>query len=78
MPVASEKLQQELGYHREITRANNGKGYGWNRIEFGPIVVTKPHTMVNYGVTTDPDFTGQTWLGEWFSACDFIIEKISE
>ncbi|MBR3123545.1 MAG: PspC domain-containing protein [Prevotella sp.] len=78
MPVASEKLQQELGFHREITRANNGKGYGWNRIEFGPIVVTKPHTMVNYGVTTDPDFTGQTWLGEWFSACDFIIEKISE
>ena len=78
MPVASEKLQQELGFHREITRANNGKGYGWNRIEFESIVVTKPHTMVNYGVTTDPDFTGQTWLGEWFSACDFIIEKISE
>lgn len=78
MPVASEKLQQELGFHREITRANNGKGYGWNRIEFKPIVVTKPHTVVNYGVTTDPDFTGQTWLGEWFSACDFIIEKISE
>ena len=77
MPVASEKLQQELGFHREITRANNGKGYGWNRIEFNPIIITKP-TAVSYGLTSDPDFTGQTWLGQWFSACDFVFEKLDE
>lgn len=62
-------------YFEEIARANGGKGFGWNHLVFEPIIIKEPHTIVNYGVTTDPDFTGQSWLGQWFSACDFIIER---
>ncbi|MBR5436941.1 MAG: PspC domain-containing protein [Muribaculaceae bacterium] len=64
-------------FMREIARANNGRGYGWNRLEFNPIIITKP-TAVSYGLTSDPQFTGQTWLGQYFSACDFIIEHIEK
>ena len=65
-------------YFKEIARANNGKGFGWNSLTFEPIIIKKPYTVVNYGVTTDPDFTGQSWLGQWFSACDFVIEKVGD
>ena len=72
-----EKLRRmpELNFYKALARANDGKGYGWTRLTFSPIIITKPHTVVNYGVTTDPDFTGQSWLGQWFSACDFLIER---
>ena len=59
----------------EAVKANDGKGYGWNRLKFDNIVVTKPNTVVSYGLTSDPEFTGQTWLGQWFSACDFELKK---
>ena len=59
----------------EAVKANDGKGYGWNRLTFDPIVITKPNTVVSYGLTSDPAFTGQTWLGQWFSACDFKLKK---
>ena len=59
----------------EAVKANDGKGYGWNRLTFDPIVITKPNTVVSYGLTSDPAFTGQTWLGQWFSACDFELKK---
>ena len=68
----------DIDFYKAISKANNGKGYGWNRLVFYPIIITEPNTIVSYGVTTDSDFTGQTWLGQWFSACDFIIEKIEE
>ena len=63
---------------KEIVGANDGNGYGWSRLMFEPIIITKPNTIVSYGVATDPEFTGQTWLGQWFSACDFVIERIEE
>jgi phage shock protein PspC (stress-responsive transcriptional regulator) len=69
------KVAQDI---KEIVAANNGEGYGWCRLTFEPIVITKPNTIVSYGVATDPDFTGQTWLGQWFSACDFVVERIEE
>lgn len=69
------KVAQDI---KEIVAANNGNGYGWSRLTFEPIVITKPNTVVSYGVTTDPEFTGQTWLGQWFSACDFVVERIEE
>lgn len=74
--IASSDTQSSE-FMREIARANNDKGYGWNRLEFNPIIITKP-TAVSYGLTSDPDFTGQTWLGQWFSACDFVFEKLDE
>ncbi|MBQ9636437.1 MAG: PspC domain-containing protein [Prevotella sp.] len=67
-----------VDYFKEVAHANNGNGYGWNHLVFEPIIIKEPHTVVNYGVTTDPDFTGQSWLGQWFSACDFIIERVEE
>ena len=76
----NEKLRRmpDLDFYKALARANNGKGYGWTRLTFSPIIITEPHTVVNYGVTTDPDFTGQSWLGQWFSACDFLIERVEE
>ena len=58
-----------------ILRANNGRGYGWNRITIEPIRITKP-TVVRYGLTSDDAFTGRTWLGKWFSATDFEISRL--
>ena len=61
---------------KEIVAANDGEGYGWSRLVFEPIVITKPNTALSYGLTSDSQFTGQTWLGQWFSACDFVVEKM--
>ena len=58
-----------------IAKANDGKGFGWNRIVIEPILITKP-TVLRYGLTSDDDFTGLTWLGQWFSATDFEISRI--
>lgn len=73
--LSTDSIPSEFA--REIARANHSKGYGWNRLEFNPIIITKP-TAVSYGLTSDPQFTGQTWLGQWFSACDFIIEHVEK
>ena len=74
-----EKRRQRIATRQRtsIIEANGGKGYGWNRFAFKPFVITKP-TAVSYGLTSDYQFTGQPFRGQWFSACDFIIEKISE
>ena len=58
-----------------IAEANNGRGFGWNRIVIEPILITKP-IVLRYGLTSDDDFTGRTWLGQWFSATDFEISRI--
>jgi hypothetical protein len=60
--------------------AHGGVGYGWNRIYLDDINV--PDDSINnkltYGITLDGDIVQQ--YGEsskWFSACDFIVEKIT-
>jgi hypothetical protein len=60
-----------------LREVNNHKGYGWNRIIFEPIRITAP-TVIRYGLTSDDDFTGKTWLGQWFSATDFEVKRWSE
>ncbi len=56
--------------------ANGGRGFGWNRIYIDDIVVDDD-TPVVFGVTTRTDITGtSTSLSKWFSACDFILEKV--
>ena len=62
-------------YNEDIARANYLKGFGWNRITFEPIRVTKP-TALRYGLTSDDAFTGKTWLGQWFSATDFEVSRV--
>nr|MCR4921941.1 hypothetical protein [Bacteroidaceae bacterium] len=60
---------------RRIAEVNDGRGYGWSRMEIGPFTLKETST-VSYGVSTDPDISGRSWLGQWFSACDFHLEEI--
>lgn len=59
-------------YYQNIVEANDGKGYGWNRIEIKGIRSTKG--SVRYGVSTKSSFTGSTFAGQWVSAADFNLE----
>ena len=68
-------LTEGDGSVEAILQANNGKGFGWNRITIEPIRITKP-TVMRYGLTSDDAFTGKTWLGQWFSATDFEVSRV--
>lgn len=52
--------------------ANGGQGYGWNRIWLDDVTVKEEGTLT-YGVTTR---LNANYDGSWFSACDFIIERV--
>ena len=56
------------------TAANGGQGYGWNRIWLDEVSVNDDGSLT-YGVTTrqSPNYNGS-----WFSACDFIVERIDD
>ena len=88
-----EKANEFVHYHRDVTiptdsisygnyqcelaEANRHRGYGWNRITFDPIRITKP-TVLRYGLTSDNTFTHRNWLGRWFSATDFEVSNIHD
>lgn len=59
-------------YYQNIVDANDGNGYGWNRIEIKNIRSTKG--SVRYGVSTKSSFTGTTFAGQWVSAADFNLK----
>lgn len=59
-------------YYQNIVEANDGNGYGWNRIELKNIRSTKG--SVRYGVSTKTSFTGTTFAGQWVSAADFSLK----
>ena len=59
-------------YYQNIIDANDGNGYGWNRIEIKNIRSTKG--SVRYGVSTKSSFTGSTFAGQWVSAADFNLK----
>ena len=61
----------------DIAHANSEQGYGWNRIALPDIVIPKA-AVLHYGVSTVPSLTGQSFLGHWFSACDFELKRIDE
>ncbi|MGI6242296.1 MAG: PspC domain-containing protein [Prevotella sp.] len=63
---------QNKSYYRNIAEANDGKGYGWNRVEIKGIRCTKG--SVRYGVSTKSSFTGTTFAGQWVSASDFNLK----
>ena len=63
---------------RRILGANNGQGYGWSYIYIDSIRVDNPHNTIFYGVTTDESITGTPPTTGWFSATDFVLEKISK
>ena len=61
--------------------AHGGVGYGWNRIYLDDITV--PDNISNgnltYGVTLDSDIVQQySENSNWFSACDFIVERVGD
>ena len=57
--------------------AHGGQGYGWNRIYLDDITVS--NGTLTYGVTLDRNIVQQYGEGSnWFSACDFIVEKVDE
>ena len=59
--------------------AHGGQGYGWNRIYLDEINVTGNNNCLTYGVTLAPDVAlNSAECSNWFSACDFIIEKVGE
>lgn len=61
----------------KIRAANNGMGYGWSYICIDSIRVNKP-IWLTYGVTTDESITGTPPTTGWFSATDFVLEKIGK
>ena len=61
--------------------AHGGQGYGWNRIYLDDIAVPDGITngKLTYGVTLDCDIVQKYGQGsDWFSACDFIVERIGD
>ena len=56
--------------------AHGGQGYGWNRIYLNDITVTNTLT---YGVTLAPEVAlNSAECSNWFSACDFIVERVGD
>ncbi|MBQ7472032.1 MAG: PspC domain-containing protein, partial [Prevotella sp.] len=60
---------------RCLADVNDSNGYGWSRLVFDSIVVKTP-TTISYGLCSDPSFTWKSWIGHWFSACDFVLEEV--
>lgn len=59
------------------TTVSGGQGYGWNRIYLDDIIVSDGN--LTYGVTTRPEITNTQHRGSnWFSACDFIVERVGD
>ena len=56
------------------TAANGGQGYGWNRIWLDEVTV-HDDGILTYGVTTR---LNSNYNGKWFSACDFIVERVDD
>ena len=56
------------------TAANGGQGFGWNRIWLDEVTVSEDGNLT-YGVTTRHD---SNYNGRWFSACDFIVERVDD
>ena len=67
---------KEVVYALDINKAtaNTGQGYGWNRIWLNEVTVYEDGTLT-YGVTTRPN---SNYNGSWFSACDFIVERVGD
>ncbi len=74
VPVSSDSLAYS-NLQGELAAVNNNRGYGWNRITFESIRITKP-TILRYGLTSDDTFTRRTWLGQFFSATDFEVSLV--
>jgi len=71
----SDAAGQATKYEKCVVEENDGKGYGWSVVTIPNIKVGKDG-MVRYGISTDPQFTGQPTHCQWFSATDFKLERM--
>ncbi len=55
----------------QITEANDGKGFGWNRVTISGIQLKDG--PISYGVTTVPEMTKTQFCGTYVSATDFSL-----
>ena len=75
-PVVKELVNRLPTRKRnKIRAANNGQGFGWSYICINNFRVNTT-TWITYGVTTDEAITGNPASTGWFSATDFVLEKI--
>lgn len=61
--------------------AHGGQGYGWNRIYLDDITITDdtPNHALTYGVSFNRDVAMKNGeSSNWFSACDFIVERVDD
>jgi hypothetical protein len=75
------RFEQRAGNHEAVyaldinkATANGGQGYGWNRVWLNDVTVYD-NGELTYGVTTRPN---PQYIGGWFSACDFIVERVGD
>lgn len=61
----------------EIADTHDGQGYGWAYTIIDSIPVNAT-TNVYYGVTTDRDITKENANCVWFSATNFVLERIGD
>ncbi|MCF0195974.1 MAG: PspC domain-containing protein [Bacteroidaceae bacterium] len=73
--LVPEAMQSDESLRADIVNANDSNGYGWGITEIKDFVVRDSATTVYYGMTNNPDYTGQSCLAKWCSATDFVIEQ---
>lgn len=75
--LMDKKNKSTYNFDSHKIRTNGGIGYGWNRIYLDDITVSDG--VLTYGISLIPE-TMTTYGGasSWFSACDFIVERIGE
>ena len=79
------RFEQRAGNHDFVTAldidkttANGGQGFGWNRIWLDEVTVHDDGNLT-YGVSTRPEITDSWQINSsWFSACDYIVERIGD
>lgn len=69
--------RQQYKWHN-IAKANHGRGYGWSKVHIDNIVVAHDSIPVVYGVSTIPEFTGQSCHAKEFSATDFVLTRTGD
>ena len=77
-----QKLKAEPQWKQDewqkIAKANHSRGFGWSEVRIDNIVVAQESTPVIYGVSTLPEFTGQSCRAKQFSATDFVLTRTGD
>ena len=69
------ELWEQADEESDIRKANDGKGFGWSKVEV--LIQVDDAKELVYGISTDSSFTGKPNQAQWFSACDFKAERVT-